>query len=409
MKLAGTKYWVFVAGFSLGLMVAASASVIASRHQDKALDDAALLYTILRQIQSYYVDEVYFDSLVDDAIKAITSNLDPHSAYLDGDAFEHLNAVTTGEYTGIGVEVDLNEDGVRIIAPFKGSPAERAGLQSGDRMLAVNDTLITPENRQQVLKLISGPVGAKVTIRVQRDSLAEPRTITIERETIRLESVESEYIKGTGYISISAFQETTADDVIAALKELTRDRKLNGLVLDLRDNPGGVFSEALNVADIFLDEGVIVTTRGRYQEANVVFFASEGDLLQGKPIVILINNYSASAAEIVAGALQSNNRAILLGEKSFGKGSIQSLFPLPTGKGVMKLTTAHYITPSGSEIDGIGIAPDRIVPSTLVSIPHFAPIINPLPLDEGPELLAGVGSDFQLDEAVKLLQQSEEK
>ncbi|GAA5218315.1 S41 family peptidase [Corallincola platygyrae] len=404
------RFWTFFIGVIAGSALTLTSSVLAYRHQDSpAFQDAARIYSILQQIQQFYVDEVAYDQLIDDVISAIVSHLDRHSDYLDGNEFAHLTDVTSGEYAGVGVELAVSETQVVVVNMFPDSPASESGLAIGDRVVSVDGFHIADEDPEKLLMGMRGQAGTSMRLVVERDGFPEPLAFTLERRRIEMSSVSQRMLnETTGYLKIKSFTQDTPDEVAGALISLKQNAGLEGVILDLRDNPGGLLDSALAVADLFLDEGVIVKTQGRYYEANVVYYANNGDRVSGTSLVVLINGRSASAAEIVAGALQGNGRALVLGEQSFGKGSIQSLFPVEPGNGVLKLTTAHYFTPSGLAIDGKGITPDRFVPSEVVLDSQLTPIINPLPLKsvvahQGDRKVQIAKQDFQLRSALQQL------
>ncbi|RCU50966.1 MULTISPECIES: S41 family peptidase [Corallincola] len=405
-----SRSWTFFIGLATGMMLTLAGSGLASKPQDSpAFQDAARIYSILQQIREFYVDEVAYDALVDDAISAIVSHLDRHSDYLDRNEFAHLTDVTSGEYAGVGMELAITEQEVTIVNLFPGSPALEAGVVAGDRVISVDGQLLADSDAETLLMGMRGPAGSLMHLTVQREGEPELLNFALERRQIDVKSVSQRMLNdATAYLKINSFTQTTPQEVATALKELALAPQLSGLILDLRDNPGGLLDSALEVADLFLDEGVIVKTRGRYYEANVIYFANTGEKISGISIAVLINGRSASAAEIVAGALQGNRRATVFGEQSFGKGSIQSLFPVQPGEGVLKLTTAHYFTPDGLAIDGKGITPDRFVPSQVVLESLLTPIINPLPLNtvvayQGEKKIQIANQDNQLRTALQAL------
>jgi carboxyl-terminal processing protease len=289
----------------------------------------------------------------------MVASLDPYSAFLDGDEYDEIKISSSGQYSGIGIEVSMEDDEVVVVSPFDGSPAAAAGIRSGDIIATIDGIPVKTTTLTETIGRMRGKEGTTVKIGILREGSAEPLQFTVKRSRVELHSVKSELLEpGLGYVRISQFSEVTADDLESALKNLRkRGAPLKGLVLDLRDNPGGVLESAVSVSDIFLDAGVIVTAKGRTPESKFEMTATPGDALNGAPIVVLINGGSASAAEIVAGALKDNHRAKLMGRTTFGKGSVQTVIPL-SGDRAIKLTTSLYYTPSGISINHRGIAPD---------------------------------------------------
>ena len=362
------------------------------------------LNQIMRQIDSYYVDDVNVNTLLENAIKEVFRQLDPHSTYLNEQDLNKLFEVANGQYDGLGVEVELRNDMLVILATIKNSPAEMAGLMMGDIILSINDTDIKGLPLEQVSRLIKrSPQNTKITVR--RDYYQDPIEFNVEKGKIEVESVASNMLKNDiGYLKIYSFQATTVNDIKRAIKHLKglAIKDINALIIDLRDNPGGILDSAVGVSDLFLDQGTIVTTRGRFSDANHDFSATPGDILADKPIYVMINRGSASASEIVAGALKENHRATIVGMTSFGKGSVQSLIPLGNGSTAIKLTTALYYTPDGLSINGTGITPDIEIPQQQVDLDKQSPIMG---LDNqwgiSGKMLAN--RDFQLAEAQKIV------
>ena len=309
-------------------------------------------------IQQDYVKPVSDRELIQSAIRGMLSGLDPHSAYLSPEEFKELQIGTKGEFGGLGIEVTMENGFVKVIAPIDDTPAQRAGIKAGDLIVRIDDKPVKGMTLQEAVGLMRGKPGTKVTLTILREGEEKPLKITITRDIIRIRSVKWRMLdEGYGYLRISSFQIRTPEQVREAIAEMEKRGALKGVVLDLRNNPGGVLNAAVEVADLFLDDGLIVYTKGRIKEAQMEFRATPGDLIEGVPMVVLINAGSASASEIVAGALQDHRRAILMGQKSFGKGSVQTIMPLSDG-GAIKLTTALYYTPSGRSIQADGIVPD---------------------------------------------------
>jgi len=314
---------------------------------------------VLNQVHASYVDEIDREKLVSSALKGMLDDLDGHSNYLDEHDYQELQAETDGHFGGIGVELGLVDDYFTVISPIDGTPASRAGLATGDRIIALDGDPLRGAKLSDVIDRLRGEPGSEVTLTVVRAE-EQPKDVTLARADISVASVKGELLEpGYGYIRISQFQSKTAEEFNQALKALERQNEgaLSGLVLDLRNNPGGVLQASVSVADAFLTDGLIVYTEGRLPSSHLKYRASSRDVLDGKPLVVLINSGSASAAEIVAGALQDHQRAKLLGSKSYGKGSVQSVMPL-SGHRALKLTTAYYYTPNGRTIHKKGIEPD---------------------------------------------------
>jgi carboxyl-terminal processing protease len=325
--------------------------------------DLSLLRDVVKQVERSYVEPVTGNELVKDALKGMLTRLDPHSDYMDQEQYQQMTAVTRGQFGGIGVELTLEARVPEVIAPIEGTPAAEAGIEPGDRIIKIDAQSTTGMDVEEIVKRLRGAPGTKVTLTVSRSDRV-PFDLTLNRTIIHVVSVKSD-LKGDniGYTRITTFTESTPAELATAIGRL-KDRahgRLNGLILDLRNDPGGLLDAAVEVAGDFVDGGVVVTTRGRTGEDDHVYRApATGDLVRGTPIVVLINSASASAAEIVAGALQDHHRATVMGTRSFGKGSVQTIIPLG-GQGALRLTTALYYTPSGRSIQGQGIAPDIIV------------------------------------------------
>ncbi|MDV6318361.1 S41 family peptidase [Chromohalobacter sp. HP20-39] len=322
------------------------------------VEDVQTFAEVFERIKRAYVDEVDDTTLMRNAMRGMLGELDPHSAYLDKEAFQALRETTEGEFSGVGIEVGIQDGQLTIISPLDGTPAARAGLQAQDRILLINDTPTESLSLQEAVDMMRGKEGTELQLTILRQGEDAPREVTLTRETIQTESVKHEMLApGYGYLRISQFQSRTGEQARDAIAALREEGKLKGLVLDLRNNPGGVLDSAVDVADLFLDSGLIVYTEGRLPDSDMRFSASSQTIAPDVPMVVLINGGSASAAEIVAGALQDQQRAVLMGTESFGKGSVQQVLPLPNGDG-LKLTTALYYTPDGRSIQAQGIAPD---------------------------------------------------
>ncbi|WP_461517377.1 S41 family peptidase [Porticoccus sp.] len=314
------------------------------------------------QIRQAYVEEIDDKALLEMAISGLLSSLDPHSVYLNENDFEDLQEHTTGEFGGLGIEVGMEGGFIKVITPIDDSPAQRAGILAGDLIIKLDDQLVQGMTLSEAIEIMRGPRGSKLTLTIVRPSKDGPFKVEVIRDIIQVHSIRTRILEpGFAYIRIAQFQENTGIEFTEALEKLLREEKeLKGLVLDLRNNPGGLLNASIEVADALLEEGLVVYTEGRIPSANTQFYASPGDLLNGLPVIVLINEGSASAAEIVAGALQDQHRALILGTSSFGKGSVQTVIPLGDNRGI-KLTTARYFTPAKRSIQAEGIRPDIIV------------------------------------------------
>ncbi len=319
---------------------------------------------IFERIRAQYVEEVEDSELIEAAINGMLTSLDPHSSYLSASDFEDMRTQTSGEFGGLGIEVTQEEGYVKVVTPMDDTPADKAGMEAGDFITAVDGESILGLNLEQAVELMRGPVGSEIILTVVREGTDEPFDVSIIRDTIKLTAVRARTEGDSVVLRVSTFNRQTYPNLETGLKkqieELGGEDNVNGIVLDLRNNPGGLLNQAIAVSDAFLDQGEIVSTRGRNPRDSERYNATDGDLSNGKPIVVLINGGSASASEIVAGALQDHGRAVVIGEKSFGKGSVQTVVPV-RGDGAMRLTTSRYYTPSGRSIQALGVAPDIIV------------------------------------------------
>ncbi len=347
------------------LAVALIAPVTHAQEEDEAgrlpLDELRTFADVFNQIRIGYVEEIDDSTLLEYAIQGMLMNLDPHSAYLTKDAFEDLQSNTSGEFSGLGLEVGMEDGYVKIVAPIDGSPAAEAGLLTGDVILKLDGKPVKGMSLNEAIELMRGPKGSPIDLQIGRPGNPQPFDITLKRDTITVASVRERFLEpGYGYIRVAQFQSRTGRDVKAALKRLMDKQALNGLVLDLRNNPGGVLGASVDVAGLFLDGELVVYTEGRLANSDMRYSAEPGDASDGAPIVVLINGGSASASEIVAGALQDHKRAVIMGTDSFGKGSVQTVMPISESRAV-KLTTALYFTPGGRSIQAAGIAPDIVV------------------------------------------------
>ncbi|WP_326498440.1 S41 family peptidase [Methylobacter sp. YRD-M1] len=355
-------------GIMLGVFVATCGSVFADRdNAEVATDTEALPFEDLRtfteifgRIKRDYVEPVSDKKLLEDAIRGMLSGLDPHSAYLIAEEYQELKEGTTGQFGGLGIEVTMENGFVKVVSPIDDTPAQRAGIKTGDLIVRLDDQPVKGMSLTDAVKIMRGEPGSKILLTVVREGEEAPLKITITRDIIKVKSVKSRMLeKDYGYVRISSFQSRTGESLKEAIADLKKENagNLKGLVLDLRNNPGGVLNAAVEVSDAFIKSGLIVYTEGRIENSEMRFNASPDDIIEGAPIVVLINAGSASASEIVAGALQDQKRAVIIGEKSFGKGSVQTILPTSNGAAV-KLTTARYYTPSGRSIQAEGIEPD---------------------------------------------------
>ena len=354
---------ILLTGIVLGFSLTQVVSVQAEREralERLPLDELHTLSDVFGRIKQDYVEEVSDKELLEGAIRGMLSNLDPHSAYLDHEALKELQVGTSGKFGGLGIEVGMEDGFVKVIAPIDDTPAQRAGVKAGDLVIRLDDQPVKGLTLNEAVHIMRGEPDTDITLTVVREGVDKPLKITITRAIIRVRSVKQELLEPNfGYVRITTFQSNTGAQVRKAIADLTaeNDADLVGLVLDLRNNPGGLLNAAVAVSDLFLDQGLIVYTEGRQRASRLSFNATQGDALNAAPLVVLVNGGSASASEIVAGALQDHQRAVIVGEKSFGKGSVQTVVDLKNGAAV-KLTTARYYTPSGRSIQATGIEPD---------------------------------------------------
>ncbi|MCC7412175.1 MAG: S41 family peptidase [Gammaproteobacteria bacterium] len=335
----------------------------AARAEALPLEELRTFTEVFAKIKNDYVEQVSDKQLLESAIKGMLSGLDPHSAYLDPEAFKGLQEGTTGEFGGLGIEVGMEDGFVKVISPIDDTPAQSAGVKAGDLIIRLDDTPVKGMSLNDAVKLMRGKPGSRILLTIVREGEEQPLKLELTRAVIRVQSVKSRILDpGFGYLRISHFQSHTGTDALAALNKLQLDNggALKALVLDLRNNPGGILSAAVDVADAFLTDGLIVYTEGRVDDAELAFSAKGKDELGGAPLVVLVNGGSASASEIVAGALQDRRRAVIMGSQTFGKGSVQTILPM-NNDAALKLTTARYYTPSGRSIQAEGIKPDIVL------------------------------------------------
>ena len=318
---------------------------------------------VLENIKKDYVDEIDQAEIMDSAINGVLQSLDPYSAYMGPDLFKEMQTDTRGEFGGLGIEIGMEAGVVKVISPIDDTPAEKAGIKAGDYIVKIGEEQVQGKSLMEAVKLMRGPVDTSINLTIRRKNVKKPLEFTITRKVIEVQSVKSEVLskeKNIGYIRLKSFNENSDNQFLKSIKQFEKNSKIKSYVIDLRNNPGGLLTQAINITDFFLDDGEIVSTKGRKVTETRKFFAKRGDEINGKPVIVLINNGSASAAEIFAGALKDHKRAIILGENSYGKGSVQSIIPLGNGGG-MRLTISKYYLPSGKSISEIGVTPDILV------------------------------------------------
>ena len=365
MKTKMRDVMILLIGLLLGLSLAVERTVFAKQEEGQAiplpLDELRAFSQVYSEIKKKYVEDVEGKDLLNSAIQGMVSSLDPHSAYLLPEAHNELQVSTKGEFGGLGIEVGMEDGFVKVISPIDDTPASRAGMQAGDLIIRIDGTAVQGMTLNDAVKMMRGKVGTKIKLTVVRKGEDQALTVTIIRDVIRIRSVKSRMLEdGFGYVRISQFQMHTGENLEANIDTLIDENEgenLKGMVLDLRNNPGGVLSAAVNVSDAFLTDGLVVYTDGRVDDSSQKFKAGGEDLLNGAPLVVLGNNGSASASEIVSGALQDHKRAVIMGSQTFGKGSVQTIMPMRDGA-ALKLTTARYFTPSGRSIQAEGVKPD---------------------------------------------------
>ena len=356
-----------------------------AQNVDELYEKIDLFSEVLEKIQDEYVDEIDQSEVMDSAINGVLQSLDPYSAYLNPEIFEEMQTETSGEFGGLGIEVSMEAGVVKVISPIDDTPASKAGVKSGDYIVKINGEQVQGKTLMEAVNLMRGPVGTVIEITIRRKGLKKAKNFKITREIIEIKSVVSKLIDNEiGYLRLRAFNENSGNQLKKEIIKFEKRRNLVGYIFDLRNNPGGLLSQAVKITDFFLNDGEIVSTKGRRTKENRKFFAQKGDKIKGKPLIVLINNGSASAAEIVAGALQDQKRAILLGETTYGKGSVQSIIPLKN-RGAIRLTISKYYLPSGKSISEIGVSPDIFVE------------------EEDEEFVINTETDNQLNYAVKLL------
>ena len=313
---------------------------------------------VLEKINKEYVDEINQSESMDAAIDGLLQSLDPYSAYMSPEIFNEMQTETSGEFGGLGIEVNMESGVVKVISPIDDTPASRAGIKAGDYIIKIDDIQVQGKSLSEAVDLMRGPVGSSIILTVRRVGQRKALKFEIVREIIQIKSVKADLLKNNiGYLRLTSFNENSGEQIREQIREFEKNDKINSYILDLRNNPGGLLSQAIRISDFFLDNGEIVSTKSRKASENRKWFAKKGDLIKGKTLIVLINYGSASASEIVAGALQDHKRAIILGENSYGKGSVQSIIPLKN-KGAIRLTIAKYYLPSGKSISEVGVSPD---------------------------------------------------
>ena len=425
MTIRSKPITLLVAGTVLGVTLTLGHGVVGARDNSAdvlPLDQLRTFSDVFARIKRNYVEDVSDEDLLEHAIRGMLSGLDPHSSYLNTEQFQELRIGTSGEFGGLGIEVGMEDGFVRVVSPIDDTPAARAGIQSGDLIIRLDDKPVKGLALNDAVKLMRGKPGSDIILTVVREGEDRPLKITLTRAVIQVNSVRNRILEdGYGYVRVSHFQSKTPTDMIKAIEEMKDDGDLKGLVLDLRNNPGGVLSAAVGISDAFLNDGLIVYTDGRETDSRLRYTASSGDIIDGAPLVVLVNGGSASASEIVAGAIQDHSRGVVMGSKTFGKGSVQTIQNLPNG-GAVKLTTARYYTPAGRSIQAQGIDPDIVTDNLRVAKREDSGI-EPITesslsghlsnTDEGEEAETAEGEeaevvnlaedDYQLHEALNLL------
>jgi len=422
--ITGKKCPTLLAALLLSSMAHAQETVTAAEKESLParlpLNELRVFAEAFDRVSSAYVEEIDDRTLLENAIKGMLSQLDPHSSYLDRDTFTDLQENTTGNYGGLGLEVGMEDGFVKVISPMDETPAAKAGVQPGDLIIQLNDQPVKGMSLTEAIESMRGKPGTEVKITVLREGEAKPLDISLVREIIQVASVRNRFLEeGYGYIRIAQFQNDTGSEVKRAVDKLRSEEDLQGLILDLRNNPGGVLQSAVEVSDVFIDDGLIVYTSGRLSNSDLRYSATTADATDGVPIVVLVNEGTASASEIVAGALQDHHRAVIMGTSTFGKGSVQTILPLNNEKAI-KLTTALYFTPSGRSIQAEGIVPDIWVQRSKVTLEQNNPFrikernlskhlsngngeAESEPDAKMPENLELATTDYQLNEALNLL------
>jgi len=374
---------ILVTFLSFGLLFVTSKAF--SQDMENLYKKIDLFSEVLEKIQKEYVTEVNQSEVMDSAINGVLQSLDPYSTYMNPEIFKEMQTETSGEFGGLGIEVSMEAGVVKVITPIDDTPASRAGIKAGDYIVKINGEQVQGKTLMEAVNLMRGPVNSDIEITVRRKGLKKAKIFKITREVIEIRSVTAKVLNNkVGYLRLTGFNENSNVQLKKEISKIEKNKNLLGYILDLRNNPGGLLNQAIKISDLFLEDGEIVSTRGRKNKEFSKFFAKKGDKIKGKPLIVLINNGSASASEIVAGALQDQKRAVLLGETSFGKGSVQSIIPLKN-RGAIRLTVSKYYLPSGKSISEVGIVPDIKVEE-----------------DDNEDFLINTETDNQLNYAIKL-------
>ena len=381
MKIKNYLKYILVSVILISLNIS---SKVYSQNVDELYEKIDLFSEVLEKIENEYVEEIDQSDVMDAAINGVLQSLDPYSGYMNPEIFKESQEETSGEFGGLGIEVSMEAGVVKVISPIDDTPASRAGIKAGDYIVQIDGEQVQGKTLMEAVNLMRGPVGSPIEITIRRKGLRKAKIIKIIREIIEVRSVISKQVNNkVGYLRLRAFNENSSKQLRKEISEIEKNKKLIGYILDLRNNPGGLLSQAVKISDFFLHDGEIVSTKGRKSRENKKYFAKIGDKINGKPLIVLINNGSASAAEIVAGALQDQKRAILVGETTYGKGSVQSIIPL-RNSGAIRLTVSKYYLPSGKSISEVGVVPDIKVE------------------EEGEEFSINTDTDNQLNYAIKL-------
>jgi carboxyl-terminal processing protease len=374
--------------FTSVLIIFFLSSPVHSKNRDALYQKIDLFGEVLEKVKDEYVDEVDQADVMDSAINGVLQSLDPYSAYMSPELFKSMQTDTKGEFGGLGIEIGMESGLVKVISPIDDTPASKAGIKSGDYIVKIDGEQVQGKTLMEAVKLMRGPVGTSIDLTIRRKNKKKPLEFKVKREIIEVKSVEAKILgkkNKVGYIRLKSFNENSDKQLFKNIKEFEKTKKPKGYIIDLRNNPGGLLTKAISITDFFLDDGEIVSTKGRKASETRKFFARTGDGTNGKPVIVLINNGSASAAEILAGALKDHKRAVILGESSYGKGSVQSIIPLKNGGG-MRLTISKYYLPSGKSISEVGVTPDIFVE------------------ENSEEFKINTKTDNQLDYALRLLQ-----
>ena len=376
------KIFIFFIFLSLSL-----SNLAFTKNSNELYEKIDLFGEVLEKIKDEYVDEVDQSNVMDSAINGVLQSLDPYSAYMSPELFKSMRTETKGEFGGLGIEIGMESGVIKVISPIDDTPAEKAGIKAGDYIVKINNDQVQGKTLMECVKLMRGPVGSSIKLTIRRKNVKKALIFEIKRKIIEVKSVDAKIIgdkKNIGYIRLKSFNENSDQQLIEKIKKFEKEKKVKSYIIDVRNNPGGLLAQAISITDFFLDDGEIVSTKGRNISETRKFFARKGDGVSGKPVIVIVNNGSASASEILAGALKDHKRAIILGETTYGKGSVQSIIPLRNGGG-MRLTISKYYLPSGKSISEIGVSPDITVE------------------EEGEAFKMNTSTDNQLNYAIKLL------